>query len=215
MVGVPAAVSVYRKLALPVPAGIVSNDDGVNEPVPDVLLRLTVTALLASATFPKASSSVTVIVPDATPAVRVCGEVVNARRLAAAGVDGFVLIAWPGRLPRPQASGVPAKVSVYWKLAVVVAGGDGQRRQRGERALGGSRVQADRQWRCRRWPGCRRRLRGRPSWFAKGSPAVKVCAAVMNVSWLAAAATTVSCCVAGAKAAAAAVSVGVPVVVSA
>ena len=78
ILGVPAEVSVYWKLIVAWPAGIVSGDDGVNAPAAEVVLRLTVNGLLESTGLPNESSSATVIVPEATPAVSVCGAVVNA-----------------------------------------------------------------------------------------------------------------------------------------
>ena len=86
IVGVPANVSVYLKLTELAPAGIVSGDVGVNVPLLDVVLRLTVRALLVSTGLPRESSKATVIVPEATPAVKVCGAVLKARWLAAAGL---------------------------------------------------------------------------------------------------------------------------------
>ena len=63
-----------------------SGDNGANVPMAEVVLRFTTTGLLASVALPAATSNVTVIVPDATPAVSDCGEVVNANWLAAAEV---------------------------------------------------------------------------------------------------------------------------------
>ena len=53
--------------------------------------KLTVRVPVALTVFPKLSSRATVIIPDATPAVRFCGDVVNAKRLAAAGFDNLLL----------------------------------------------------------------------------------------------------------------------------
>ncbi len=70
-VGVPALVSVYVKLTESAPAGTVNGDAGVNVPAEEVVVRVTVTVLAASTGSPAASSSSTVIVPDAVPAVSV------------------------------------------------------------------------------------------------------------------------------------------------
>ena len=69
-----------------VPAAIVSGDAGANVPVLDVVLSATVNALLVATGLPKESSKAAVIVPEAVPAVKFCGAVVNAKRLAAAGL---------------------------------------------------------------------------------------------------------------------------------
>ena len=83
IVGVPAAVSEYWKLAVLDPAGIV-NDEGVNVPLAEVELRLTVTALEALTGLPEPFSNATVIVPEVVPAVRVCGDVVKPSSVRAA-----------------------------------------------------------------------------------------------------------------------------------
>ena len=75
IVGVPTAASVYWKLAALVPATIVSGDTGANVPLAEVVPKATVTSLLASTGLPKASSRITVIGCDATPAVNVCAGV--------------------------------------------------------------------------------------------------------------------------------------------
>ncbi len=118
IVGVPAEVSVYWKLAVLAPAGIVSGETGVNVPFAEVVLRVTVNALPASTGLPKASSSATVIVLEATPAVSVCGELVNANWLAAAGLTVSFCVAEPTPPIVAVMVGVPAAVSVYWKLTV-------------------------------------------------------------------------------------------------
>ena len=84
-VGVPAVESLYWKLTVPAPAEIVKGDTGENMPVAELVLKLTVAVLAALTTFPKASSKATVIVPEVTPATRVCGDVVKAK--------------WPTRRP--------------------------------------------------------------------------------------------------------------------
>ena len=72
--GVPAVVSEYWKLNAPLPAGIVRGDAGVNMPVEEVVLRLTVKLLPASTGLPRESSRVTVIVPEIIPAVSVAAR---------------------------------------------------------------------------------------------------------------------------------------------
>ena len=98
---------------------MVNVETGVNVPVPESLLRLTVIAALAATGLPRESSRVTVIVPDVAPAVRVCAAVVNAKWLAVAGVTASCCVADA----RPPAAavrvGVPAVVSEYSKLTVL------------------------------------------------------------------------------------------------
>ena len=94
------------------PAGIVSGDTGVKVPLLEVVLKLTLNALATVAGLPKASSNATVIIPEATPAVNVCDEVVNAKWLAAAAVTVSCCVA-DVKLPAAAAIvGVPADVSV-------------------------------------------------------------------------------------------------------
>ena len=112
MVGVPAAVSVYWKFTLAAPAGIVSGDCGVKPPLPEVVLKFTARALVASIKLPKASSSAIVIVPEATPAVSICGEVVKTTWLVAAGLTVSCCMAEPTLLTVAVIVGFPAAVSV-------------------------------------------------------------------------------------------------------
>ena len=86
IVGVPAFVSVYVKLALLDPLAIV-NDTGANVTVPVELLD-NVTVLLASVVFglSNASCLCTVIVEEATPAVVVIADVVNTSLFAAPAI---------------------------------------------------------------------------------------------------------------------------------
>ncbi len=107
---------------MPAPAGIVSDEAGMKTPLAEVVLRLTVSGPLASTGFPKASSRATMIVPPAMPAVRVCGAVVNASWLAAAGLTVSCCVAEVRRARPGRAAvsvGVPADVSSYWKLTVL------------------------------------------------------------------------------------------------
>ena len=77
MVGDPAAVSVYWKLTVAAPAGIVSGDCGAKAPLAEVEFTFTARAVFTSTKLPNVSSSAIVIVPEATPAVSVCGAVVK------------------------------------------------------------------------------------------------------------------------------------------
>ena len=110
--GVPAALSVYWKFTELLPAGIANGETGANVPLPEVVLKATAKALLASTGLPNESRSATVIVPEATPAVNVCGEVVKVKWLAAAGLTVTCCVAG-AKLPAVAVStGVPADVSV-------------------------------------------------------------------------------------------------------
>ena len=124
--------------------GIVTGETGANAPFAEVVLRATVNALLASTGLPKASSSATVIVLEATPAVSVCGELVNANWLAAAGLIVSFCVAELTPATVAVMVGVPAEASVYWKLTVPapaeIGSGEGVKR-----AFAGSRAQVDRQ----------------------------------------------------------------------
>ncbi len=125
-VGVPTESSVYWKLTLPTPDGIVSGESGEKEPLLDDVLRLTVTAPVAATGFPNESFRAMVIVPEAVPAVRVCGAVVNVKCVAAAGLTVSCCVA-EVRLPVAAVSvGVPAVESLYWKLTVPAASGNRQ-----------------------------------------------------------------------------------------
>ena len=75
IIGDPTAVSVYWKLAVLAPAGIVIVGVGEKVPLADVVARLTVRGEAATIGLPEASSKATVIVPELTPAVKVCGAV--------------------------------------------------------------------------------------------------------------------------------------------
>ena len=56
---------------------MVTGEAGVNVPAAEVVAKLTDSRMPALPELPKASSSVIVIVPDATPAVMLCGPVLN------------------------------------------------------------------------------------------------------------------------------------------
>ena len=192
IVGIPAAVSVYWKLTALVPAASVSGEAGLNVPVPEDVLKLTVSAALASTEFPKASSRASVIVPDVAPAAIVCGAVVNARWLAAAGLTVSCCVAEASPPAAAVSVGVPAAVSSYWKLTEPTA----RRIVSGDAGLHAP------------LPEVVFRLTARPPVAVTGlpkasssaivivpeaMPAVKVCGAVVNASWLAVAGLTVSC----------------------
>lgn len=90
-VAVPALVSLYRKLALLEPAAMLTLVMfavlAVLRKTPVVVslvLRATVVAAVDVAGLPKVSSIITVIVAEFTPAVSVCGKVVNTNLLAVA-----------------------------------------------------------------------------------------------------------------------------------
>ena len=130
IVGDPAAVSVYLKLTVLAPAAMVSGDEGANVPLLDVVLRVTVRALPASTGLPNESTNATVIVPEETPAVSVCGDVVKVKWLAAAATTVSFCVADASDPAAAVSVGVPADVSVYRKLAVaapagIVSGEDG------------------------------------------------------------------------------------------
>ena len=102
----------YRKLTVPAPAGIVTGDAGVNVPVAEVVFKLTVMGTPASTRLPKASSKATVIVPDATPAVKVCGTVLNTSRLASAALTVSCCVDEASPAAAAVSVGVPTIVSV-------------------------------------------------------------------------------------------------------
>lgn len=208
-VGVPAAVSEYSKLTVAAPAGIVTGDAGINVPVEEVVLSATVKGLAASTRLPRESSRATEIVPEATPAVSVCGAVVNTSWLAAAESTVSCCVA-EVRLPLAAVStGVPADVSLYWKLALLlpagIVSGDAGANEPVRELLLRLTVTAVPE------------VTGLPNESSRATvivpdvmPAVSVCGGVVKASWLAAAGSTVSCCVAEGRAPAVAVSVGVP-----
>ena len=82
-------------------------------PAAEVVLSVTVVALVAATLFPKESSKAAVIVPDATPAVSVCAAVVNAKRLAAAALTLSCCEAEASPAAAAVSTGVPADVSEY------------------------------------------------------------------------------------------------------
>ena len=137
MVGVAATESVYRKLAVDAPAGIVNGDAGVNVPLAEVVLKPTLSAGQSRLTvFPNVSSSATVIVPEATPAVSVCGVVVKTSWLAAAGLTVSCCVAEA----RPAAAAVSVRRPRGRVLVLEADGagarGNGQRRRGRKCALG-------------------------------------------------------------------------------
>ena len=127
MVGEPALVSVYAKLALEVASAIATVVMvavlAVLRSVPpaEVVARLTVSAPAVTG-LEYWSRRCTVIVPDSTPAVTVCGLVVKTSRLATAGLMVSCWVAEAGVPPVTEAVmvGEPALVSVYAKLALEV-----------------------------------------------------------------------------------------------
>ena len=168
--------------------------------------------------MPKASSNCTVIVPEATPAVSVWAAVVKTSLPAAAAMTVSCCVA-EVRPPAAAVSvGVPAAVSLYVKLAVLPPARNRDardlRRAAIERAGGGSRREVDG---LAARAGDDRVAEASSNCTVivpEATPAVSVCAAVVKTSLLAAAALTVSCCVAAVRPAAAAVRVGVPAAVS-
>ncbi len=105
-------MSVYWKLTVAEPAGMVSGECGVKAPLEDVVLTFTASAPVASIRLPKASSRAIVIVPEATPAVSVCGAVVKTTSLVAAGLTVSCCVAEPIPPTVAVIVGVPAAVSV-------------------------------------------------------------------------------------------------------
>jgi hypothetical protein len=73
----------------------------------------------AVATLPYASSNCTVIVPDVTPAVNVCADVVYTRWFAAAAFTVSACVAVVSGLSAAVNTGAPASVSSYLKLALL------------------------------------------------------------------------------------------------
>ncbi len=97
--GLPGWVSLYLKLALLVPTPRIKLVIGVrpvalsrNWPL-DEVVNSNVCTLLFVATLPNASSNCTVMTPEVTPAVNVCGAVVNANRLTVAAFTVSVCVA--------------------------------------------------------------------------------------------------------------------------
>ena len=197
----------------PAPAGIVSGDKGANAPLLDVVVKLTVRALPASTGLPNESSSASVIVPDATPAVRVCGAVVKTSWLAAAGLTVSCCAAKARLAAAAVIVGDPAAVSVYWKVtepppAGIVSGETGMKVPLPELVL-------------KLTVNALAAATGLPKASSierpivlEVVPAVIVCGGVVNSSWLAAAGLTVSCCMAGPMPLIVAVMVGFPAAVS-
>ena len=193
--GVPSDESEYWKLTLLAPAGIVKGGAGVNVPVLELLLRCTARAFAASTRLSKASTIATVIVPDSTPAVRVCGAVVNTSWLAAAGMTVSCCVVAGKPVTAAVMTGVPAAASVYWKLTVPapagIVSGD----------VGANVLLLDVLFRFTvtalaasiRLPNESSNAR---VIVPEATPAVSVCGDVVNTSWLAAAGLTVSFCVA-------------------
>ena len=104
------------KLTLLDPLGIVNGLAGLNVTVPVELLEgVTVRAASVVFGFPNGSCRWTVIVPDATPAVTVTGDVVNTSLLAPAPFTVSVCVAEVivvGEVLAAVIVGVPAFVSV-------------------------------------------------------------------------------------------------------
>ncbi len=104
------------KLALLAPLAIVTLVRLVvplrNWPAAELVVKLTVCVLVAVATLLYASSNCTVIVPDVTPAVKVCAVVVNTSLLAAAGVTVSACVAAVNGLSAAVNIGLPARVSL-------------------------------------------------------------------------------------------------------
>jgi hypothetical protein len=128
--GVPDSVSLYLKLALLAPLPIVTLVTVVVPPAsrkltPDGAVELvvnnTVCVLVAVATLPYASSNCTVIVPDVTPAVNVCADVVYTSLAADAAVtvSACVAVAVVNALSVTVSTGFPASVSLYVKFALL------------------------------------------------------------------------------------------------
>src|SRR5271154_6727658 len=124
-VGVLARVSTYLKLAVLLPAGMATDVIVVrpvalslNSPVAAFeVVRFTVSAVVV--TLPNESSSCTVSVPEVTPAVSVCAVVVYTSLLAAAAVTVSVWVAEVRGLSLAVSTGLPARVSLYLKLALL------------------------------------------------------------------------------------------------
>jgi hypothetical protein len=116
IVGDPATVSLYLKLALDDPSGIVTDAMlavsavSRNTPPDELDDRLTVVEPDVTA-FPNVSRRCTVIVPDVTPAVSVCADVVNTKLLAAAAVIVSCCVADDSPDAAAVIVGVPAFVS--------------------------------------------------------------------------------------------------------
>jgi hypothetical protein len=121
--GLPASVSLHVKLALLAPLAIVTLVRLVvpfrNWPAGELVVRFTVWVLVAVATLLYASSNCTVIVPDVTPAVKVCADGVSTSLLAAAAVTVSVCVAAVNGVSAAVSTGLPASVSLYVKLALL------------------------------------------------------------------------------------------------
>jgi hypothetical protein len=121
--GLPASVSLYVKLALLAPLAIVTLVRLVvpfrNWPAGELVVKFTVCVLVAVAALLYASSNCTVIVPDVTPAVKVCADGVSTNLLAAAAVTVSACVADVNGLSAAVNTGLPASVSLYVKLALL------------------------------------------------------------------------------------------------
>jgi hypothetical protein len=122
--GLPASVSVYLKLALLEPLAIVTLVMVVPPafkkwPADEPVVKFTVCALVAFATLLNTFSSVTVMVPDVTPAVSVCVVVVYTRWFATAGFTVSACVADVNGLSADVNTGLPTSVSLYVKLALL------------------------------------------------------------------------------------------------
>ena len=182
---------------------------GVNVPLLDVVLSVTVIALVAATRLPKASSKAAVIEADTTPAVSVCGAVVKAKRLASAALTVSCCVAEARLAAVAVSTGVPANVSEYWKLMVaapagIVSGDSGVNVPAMEDVL---RLTVNA---LPASTGLPKESSRATVIVSEATPATRVCGAVVKASWLATAGFTVSCCVAEARPLAAAVIVGVP-----
>ena len=127
--GVLARVSTYLKLAVLLPAGMLTDVIVVrpvalslNRPVPVLEVdRFTVSAVVV--TLPNESSSWTVIVLDTNPAVSVSGVVVYTSWLAVAALTDSVCVAEVRPVAAAVRVGLLARVSTYLKLAVLLPDG--------------------------------------------------------------------------------------------
>ena len=129
-VGVPTSVSLYLKLALLLPARIVTPVIVAvsavlrNTPPAEVVPRLTASPPLPAATgLPDASSNCTVIVSLVPPAVSVCGLVVKPNWLAGTASTVSCCVAEESSEAEAVSIGVPTIVSLYLKLAVLLPAG--------------------------------------------------------------------------------------------
>jgi hypothetical protein len=112
IVGVPARVSLYVKLALLEPLAI-DREVGEKVTVPVEMLE-SVTVLVVSAVFglPNWSCRCTVMLLEVAPAARLTGEVVNTSLLTPAAATGSCCVAEIRPVEEAVIVGVPALVSV-------------------------------------------------------------------------------------------------------